>query len=79
MTRRVKTMVKTIRLPRRPSFPMLVPPRMALDDACSAAYAHPRMSRELALRAAQGAASAGDRTTHLAAIALANALELLDE
>lgn len=68
----------TMRL-RKPSFPMLLTPRLALSEACETAWRHPRRSRELALRAAQGAASIGDRSTVAAATALANALELLDD
>lgn len=58
---------------------MLVTPRLVLDDACSAAFHHPRLSRELALRAADSAARSGDRTTALAAQALAHALETLED
>ncbi len=68
-----------MRIPRRPSFPMLIAPRMALDDACSEAFRNHRYSRQLALRAYDGAVRAGDRATALSAQALANALELLED
>lgn len=70
---------RPLRPHRRPTLPMLVTPRMALDDACQAAYKQPRRARELALRALQGAQSCGDHTTARAAFALAHTLECQED